>query len=101
MNNSNPQTVYAHAGAIASQIVGFLVAFIPSLAPSERAIIAIGGVVLSAVILIAHAIRNRPVGQSPVTAAVNEIDSTVLNAAVRKELSAILSDAGKATPTMG
>lgn len=58
------KTVYAHALAAAAQVVGFAVAFIPNLAAQQQALVGAGGVVLSAAILLAHAVRTRPAGQS-------------------------------------
>lgn len=57
-------TTQAHTLAIVTQIVGCIVAFVPSLKVYESLLIAAGGIVLSAVILIAHAVRTQPTAQS-------------------------------------
>lgn len=69
-------TTQAHTLAIVTQIVGFIVAFVPSLKPETSILIAVGSVVLSAVILIAHAIRTQPT--SGASASVEEVAGQVL-----------------------
>jgi hypothetical protein len=93
--NASPETVYAHAGAIAAQIVGYVVAFVPSFRPEERGAIAVGGIVLSAVILIANAIRSKPVSETDAKAAevavAGALSKVDLNTVVRGELGKILT----------
>lgn len=69
-------TTQAHTLAIVTQIVGFIIAFVPSLAPYQSVLVAAGGVVLSAVILIAHAVRTQPAGSK--AASVEEVAAQVL-----------------------
>lgn len=54
-------TVQAHVLAAVTQVVGLVVAFVPSLAPLQETLIAGGSTVLAAAVLIAHALRSKPV----------------------------------------
>lgn len=55
--NKNLETIYAHAAAVAAQAAGYIVAFVPSFGHVEQGAIAVGGIVLSGLILLSHAIR--------------------------------------------
>lgn len=68
-----PQTAWAHAAAAATLVAGYVVAFVPNFSQYESTLIAIGTSVFAAVILLAHAVRNRPAGQSILTATEDEV----------------------------
>jgi hypothetical protein len=89
------QTARIHALALATQLAGFLIAFIPSFAPDKQILISVGGVVGSVAILIAHAVLNRPVAVSASSATVNEVravlDTVDFNSIVRAELTHIVA----------
>lgn len=99
------KTAYAHALAAATLVAGYVVAFVPSMAPLQQDLVAGGGVVFAGVILLSHAIRNRPAGQTPamaaegVAAAVGgQVD---FNAIVRKELAKIAGVSPGVGPAAG
>lgn len=97
----SPQTVYAHAAAIAAQAVGYVVAFVPSLRPIESGAIAVGGIVLSGVILVANAIKAKPASETDaqaaeaaVAGALSHVDFTAI---VRGELARLVGAANTST----
>lgn len=90
MNTDTVKTTYVHAAAIAAQAVGYLIAFVPAFGPDKQALIAGGGIVISAFILLAHAIRVRPTGTTPATAVQQDITTVV-----RSELAKLLTAAGQ------
>ena len=62
------KVTWAHALSAATIAAGYLVAFVPSLAAKQQYLIVGGAVVLSAVILLAHAIRTQPTQPVPAVA---------------------------------
>jgi hypothetical protein len=50
---------WAHAIAFATAIAGYVIAFMPSIAPEKQLLIAGGATLISVAILIAHAIRSK------------------------------------------
>ena len=87
------KTVYAHAFAFATVLAGFAVAYFPNLAHSQQYMVAGGGVVLGSIVLIAHAIRARPAGQS-IPVALED----ALGPLVKAELAKLLSGGLEPTP---
>lgn len=69
----NVKTVQAHAASVATLVAGYVVAFVPAFGKEQKLLITIGTIVFSAVILLAHAVRNRPSGQSVITATEAEV----------------------------
>lgn len=68
-----PQAAWAHAIAATTLIAGYIVAFVPNFSQYQSTLIVIGTFIFAAVILLAHAVRNRPIGQSILTATEDEI----------------------------
>lgn len=83
---------YAHGVAIATTIVGFVVAFVPSWGNHgsvEEATIAIGGIVIGFGILVWDAVKNRPAGVTG-EAAVADVEKTFRSLLSRVDFSAIV-----------
>lgn len=97
----NLKAVYTHGYAIAAQVVGYVVAFVPGLASHEQYLVAGGGVVLSAAILLADAVKNRPAGESALTAVKVTADDVrpVVQSEIAKLLGAAAATQGATTAT--
>jgi hypothetical protein len=88
-------TARAHLAAVVTQIVGYLVAFIPSFSADRQALIVAGTIIGSVTVLIAHAIRSRPATLTPSAAAEAELRTLLagvdFSTIVRGELAHLVS----------
>lgn len=89
----NLKLTYEHSLALATTVVGFLVALIPSFAPYTQHLIMGASVLLSVVIILGDAIKNRAKGESVATASLDSVKTALsqldLNSIVKDELAKI------------
>lgn len=90
------KTVQAHALALATQVVGLLIAFLPSLAPEKQLLIGVGSTVLAASILIAHAVRSKHL---PAPAIPTSLGALVQDAQTLTEVAKLLAPLAQPAPT--
>lgn len=96
------KTVWMHAGSAATLVAGYVVALVPAWGKEQKVLIMIGTIVFAAVILLADAIRNRPAGESIVTAGEDEIKQILatydFGPTVQKEIVKMLNSSHPAAP---
>jgi hypothetical protein len=101
MPTVNLNTVWAHAVAYATAAAGFVIGVVPGWRGDEQYFITGGGVVIAAVIIFAHALRNAPTGQLPTATALQAAATVVQDPEASSEADKLLADAGAELARLG